>query len=214
MHPRPQTRARRVYTSAVPIFDEDFAVTRKTQLLLAATVTTLLLASAGLSFAAAGPASLPAWLALAALAALPLLTRRSNCEDFVVWKEEYALGIEAIDRDHKRLLGLINDVLAARQCRTGATFERQALDELLDYTHNHLQLEERLMRDHAYPDYEGHKGQHDQMVSQVKVFRRRYDEQGSEALGEVANYLKLWLFQHIAGTDLKLARFLREKGMS
>jgi hemerythrin len=55
------------------------------------------------------------------------------------------------------------------------------------YTQNHLKLEEDLMREHGYPDYEGHKGQHDQMVSQVKVFLRRYDEQGSEALGEVAN---------------------------
>ncbi len=100
------------------------------------------------------------------------------------------------------------------RCNTGPTFERQALDELMAYTQNHLKLEEDLMREHGYPDYEGHKGQHDQMVSQVKVFLRRYDEQGSEALGEVANYLKLWLFQHIAGTDLKLARFLREKGMS
>jgi hemerythrin len=102
-------------------------------------------------------------------------------------------------------------LLAARLCRTGPEFERQALDELMDYTQFHFKREEDLMRAHGYADYEGQKAQHDQMVTQARLYRARYEEKGRESIPEVARHLKLWLLQHINGTDRKYVPFLREK---
>ena len=189
-------------------------MTQKKKFLLALAITALLIALAALQFDAMGIASPAPWLTLLAAFGVPWLVRPSTCKDFLAWKEEYEIGIEAIDRDHKQLLALINHVLAAQLCRTGATFERQALDELVAYTERHFKLEESLMEEYDYPDYEGHKAQHDQMVDQVRRFVQRYDEKGSAALGEVAHYLKLWLLQHINATDRKYAPFFKERGLS
>lgn len=184
---------------------------QKCKAMLAAVLMGAVVAAAVLTFLTQGPADLAPWLLVAVAVGIPFLLREQSCEDFVAWKDDYAVGIEAIDQDHKKLLTLINAVLAASRCRTGVDFERQALDELVDYTMFHFKREEDLMQAHGYRDFEGHKAQHDQMVTQVRLFRTRYEEKGREALPEVARHLKLWLLQHIAATDKKYAPFLLER---
>jgi hemerythrin len=186
-------------------------VKRRYKVVLAASIFIALAIAAVLAFMADGILDPVPWIVLAGAVAIPLLLRREPCEDFVEWKEEYRVGLDIIDEEHKRLLALINNVLAANLCRTGTVLERQSLDELLDYTEYHFQREEDLMLEHGYPDYEGHKAQHDQMRTQVKLYLKRYQEQGREVLPEVANHLKLWLLQHIAGTDKRLAPFVAQR---
>lgn len=153
------------------------------------------------------------WLVLVVAGALFYIGREGKCVNFVTWKEEYSVGIPSIDEDHKKLLNLINNIQAAVMCNTGKEFEQESLSQLMDYTQYHFQREEELMRTHGYKDYEGHKGQHDQMIIQAKVFFDRYKERGRDALPEVTHYLRLWLLQHINGTDKKYTPFLQEKGV-
>jgi hemerythrin len=181
------------------------------RVLLAVALMAAALAAGVLTLVAQGIASLSPWLSLAVVVGIPFLLRQQPCDEFVAWQDEYSVGIETIDQDHKKLLSLINNLLAAQHCRTGPEFERQALDELMDYTQSHFKREEDLMREYGYPDYEGHKAQHDQMAIQAQLFRSRYEEKGHDEIPEVARYLKLWLIQHINGTDRKYVPFLRDK---
>ena len=153
------------------------------------------------------------WLVVLVAILLLAFARRPRCEGFVTWKPEYSVGIQSIDEQHIKLLNLINNVRAAVLCDTGPDFERGALEDLVAYTQGHLKYEEELMRTHKYFDYEAHKGQHDQMVSQVDIYVKRYNENGSVILPEVADYLQRWLVQHIQGTDRKLCGFLSTKGV-
>jgi hemerythrin-like metal-binding protein len=183
-------------------------VNQRNKTLVAALVLGALLAALALAFVAVGPLSPLPWLILAGAAGIPWLLRRETCRDFVAWRDDYSVGLDILDDEHKRLLALINNVLAANQCGTGTVLERQALDELLAYTEYHFKREEDLMVEHGYRDYEGHKAQHDQMRTQVKLYLKRYEERGREVLPELANHLKLWLLQHIAGTDKRLAPYV------
>lgn len=183
---------------------------------LPALLLVVLAAATLLAFLDPGAGSLLPWLVLLALAGGVYLSRSAGEEEedeFFAWKEEYAVGIEAIDQDHRRMLSLVNNLKAAALCRTGEAFERQTLRELVDYTHYHFQREEKLMEEHGYPDLEGHKAQHDQMIIQVDTFMRRYEERGREALAEVVEYLKQWMLQHVNGTDRKFVPYLREHGV-
>ena len=173
----------------------------------------LLILAAVLLAAEVGPASPGLWLVIVVTVLLLMSARRPRFEGFVSWKPEYSVGISSIDAQHTKLLNLINNLRAAVLCDTGKDFERGALEDLVAYTQEHLKYEEQLMREHAYFDYEGHKAQHDQMVSQVDTYVRRFDEQGSASLPEVADYLQRWLMQHIQGTDRKLCEFLQTKDM-
>jgi hemerythrin len=182
---------------------------RKKKLLAGAIVLALILAAAA-TLMSAGLASPALWLILGAAALVPLLLRREACQDFIAWRDDFGVGFPLIDSDHKKLLSLVNNVLAAQQCETGTVLERQALDELVDYTEYHFQREEALMTRYGYGDYAAHKAQHDQMRNQVARYLQRYEEKGREILPLVANHLKLWLLQHIAGTDRRLAPFLAQ----
>jgi len=173
----------------------------------------LLMLSVALLVADVGMWSPGLWMVLLVAILLLVYARRPRCEGFVNWNPDYSVGIQSIDEQHIKLLNLINNVRAAVLCDTGPDFERGALEDLIAYTQGHLKYEEELMRAHGYFDYEAHKGQHDQMVSQVDLYVKRYDEKGSEILPEVADYLQRWLVQHIQGTDRKLCGFLSTKSV-
>lgn len=163
-------------------------------------------------FVALGFANPIPWVVLAVLVAIPYLSSRAEKRRFVTWDDSYSVGIEAIDNDHRKLMGLINNLQASVHYHTGASFERQSLDELIDYTRFHFGREEALMEKHGFPEFEEHKRQHQAMIEEVGRFVANYEKQGVDALEPVAEYLKVWLIKHINGTDQQYGPFLRERG--
>ena len=80
----------------------------------------LLVVATLLVFIESGVASIAPWLLLVALIAYPFLSRQKDeCAAFLIWKDEYSVGIKMFDQDHKRLLNLINNLRAAVLCNTG-----------------------------------------------------------------------------------------------
>ncbi len=175
----------------------------------------LLLVADIMVFMAEGAAAIAPWLLLAGILLVPLLLRSSGgkCQSFLVWDDDLSVGIQAMDEDHKHLLNLINNLRASVLCNTGEAFERQNLDDLLEYTRSHLKREEALLEEHGFPNYEGHKAQHDQMISYVESYVRKYQEQGRKILPEIADYLTLWLTDHIKVTDKQYSAYLADRGV-
>ncbi len=174
----------------------------------------LVVVSVLLVFSDLGFASITPWFLAASLAVYYVVTHFGRCDAFLVWDKSYNTGIDQIDEDHKKLLNMINNLRSSVLCNTGREFERHTLQELVDYTETHFEKEERLMQEYGYPDYEGHKAQHDQMAQYVAGFIRRYDEDGKKVLPDVADHLTRWLIQHINGTDMKYVEFFQEKGVN
>ena len=131
--------------------------------------------------------------------------------EVVEWKDDYSVGIDSIDHQHKKLLSLINQLQTAVDYSTGEEFEHEALDELVDYTKTHFVYEEGLMKDNGYPDFEAHKMQHEKMFAKVTEVLAEYEEDHDSAMANAAEYLRDWLINHIKGVDLKLGEFLKEK---
>ena len=161
----------------------------------------------------AGPDSPITWLLIAALLIVPYLHRKLSAKDYVEWKDEYSVGIDSIDRQHKKLLNLINQLQTAVDYSTGDEFEREALDELVDYTKTHFTYEEGLMKDNDYPDFEPHKAQHEEMVAHVKETLSEYEKDQDTAMNNAAKFLRKWLINHINGTDKQYSKFLIDKGV-
>ena len=161
----------------------------------------------------AGPTSPLTWLLVAILIALPFLHRKLSERHFLVWKDEYSVGIASIDEQHKRLVNLINQLQTAVKYSTGEIFEREALDELVDYTKTHFSYEEGLMEQNGYPDFEPHKAQHEQMIAKVEEVLAEYQRDHHAAMENALSYLSDWLINHINGTDKEYSEFLIEKGV-
>ena len=64
----------------------------------------------------AGPSSPLTWLLIAALLVIPYLHRKLSAKPYVEWKDEYSVGIDSIDHQHRKLLNLINQLQTATNC--------------------------------------------------------------------------------------------------
>ena len=161
----------------------------------------------------AGPTSPLTWMLVALLLILPVIHKKITARKFFEWKDEYSVGIESIDQQHRKLINLINLLQTATTYSTGGGYEREALNELVDYTVSHFGYEEELMEKYDYPDFEPHKKQHQKMIDTVNRILDQYEQNPDLAMRDAHQFLKDWLIQHINGTDKQYSDFLISKGV-
>lgn len=155
------------------------------------------------------------WIVLALLAIFPYLHERKIRKEYIDWNESYEVGIELIDHDHQKLVGLLNQVVSAANFHMGESYIRSVIGELIDYTKYHFEREEGLMKENDYPDLEAHLAQHRAMVAEVEKFSKRIESRPNcedDVCMEVYQYLKNWLINHIVHTDKELGQYLIAKG--
>lgn len=153
------------------------------------------------------------WISLVILAAVILAHNKIVGSKYLTWKDSYSVGIESIDNDHKKLIHLINNLQTAIDYKTDRQFERQTLDEVVDYTVYHFTREEGLMENNDYPDFVPHKAKHEEMIDKVNKLVEAYENNESGAIESLLVYLKSWLIKHINGTDQEYSEFLISKGV-
>jgi len=131
----------------------------------------------------------------------------------VTWNTNYSVNVKQFDDQHMKLVDLVNKLHDAMKVGKGSEVIGEVLKSLVAYTQSHFADEERLMKQHGYPDYENHKKEHNQLVMQVQDVNRKV-QQGSPALTQsVMLFLRDWLVKHIQGEDKKYGPFLNGKGV-
>ncbi len=156
------------------------------------------------------------WIVLVVLALIPYLHERKLRKEYIDWDQSYEVGIELIDHDHQKLVGMLNQVISAANFHLGDAHIRGVIKELIDYTKYHFSREEELMQQNDYPGYEAHIQQHKTMVAQVESFASQIESGDSceeSVCMDIYRYLKEWLLNHITHTDKELGNYLISKGV-
>ncbi|MDP2826105.1 MAG: hemerythrin domain-containing protein [Sulfuritalea sp.] len=65
--------------------------------------------------------------------------------NIIEWTNDFALGIDEIDQQHRALIGMINALDASTHGDPGPETMRRLLAQLSDYVRDHFGFEERLM---------------------------------------------------------------------
>ena len=128
------------------------------------------------------------------------------------WSEALDVGVEEVNRQHKMLIGLINELFDLIESGRSGAVIRRVLQGLVDYTVNHFGYEEHLLEKYGYPDVEGHKKSHEALIAKVSNFVQRVDA-GEDVSHELLAFLEEWLKKHIQGADKDYASFLNDKGL-
>jgi len=126
-----------------------------------------------------------------------------------IWKPSYELGIPEIDLDHRKLVGMINELYEAIKQAHGHELIGQTIDRLLEYAHRHFDTEESFMRASRYPGIEAHESEHQAFREQVKVMAARCCEGKCPPTIEMMNFLRDWLRDHVTTTDKELGKYLK-----
>lgn len=129
---------------------------------------------------------------------------------FAEWNPQFTVHNLEMDEQHKTIFKLVNELHSGIFSRKSRDTLGGTIRELLDYTERHFAEEERLMRQHNYPDHERHKAAHDQLLEQVLEFERKFRAGDSSFTPEMFQFLVSdWLVKHILGMDKMYAPFLK-----
>lgn len=152
-------------------------------------------------------------LVLVLLLPFIIMIKNQYLENKIAWRDEYSVGIEAMDNDHQHLLELILRTFKSLSSARGKDKTAEVIDELIEYTVTHFAREEGLMREHGFPGLEGHIKEHEMMRSKMLEFKDNLDSNSSKVSSEVLRFLQNWLVNHITSTDKQYSEFLLGKGV-
>lgn len=114
------------------------------------------------------------------------------------------LGHDLIDRQHRRLLALGRQLIAA----VGHGRGLGELGEQLRATRRHFASEDRLMLRYRYPDITGHRALHDGVIADMIRLQTQL-RQGGSVHRKCATPVIEWLAHHTDAADRNLVAHLR-----
>ena len=128
----------------------------------------------------------------------------------IIWKDEYCIGVDYVDKAHKKLFELVSDisnVMDSHNYDNEGYACMQAINFLKSYTILHFKEEEGYMLQIGYQGYYNHKAIHDNLKEVVlPEFEKRLSESqfAPEVVEEFVALITGWLFGHILIEDLAI----------
>lgn len=116
------------------------------------------------------------------------------------WSEQFSVGIEVIDQQHRKILEYINQL---DDINSGIQSNREIgrlIDALIDHTIYHFNFEEKIQEEAGYPYINAHRRLHVQFAKRLTGFQTRVAE-GEDISGELESFLTSWLLDHLKHDD-------------
>ncbi|MCP4155241.1 MAG: hemerythrin family protein [bacterium] len=129
------------------------------------------------------------------------------------WDDNYSVKVIEMDRQHKKLVDLINRLHDAMKSGQANEVQKGILQEMIKYTKSHFADEEKYLEKHNYPGMKEQKRQHELFVEELRGFVQDYKDGKLMLSLDIMNFLKDWLLNHILKVDKKYTDFLKEKGV-
>jgi hemerythrin len=117
----------------------------------------------------------------------------------IVWKDEFSVGVERLDQQHRIFFRSKN--------------VSSALVDLTNYVSEHFLLEERLLQENGYPTLLEHSKKHTLYSERVAEFCKESLDGKSEVPDELIAFLADWWTSHILHEDMQYKAFFDEKGV-
>lgn len=127
----------------------------------------------------------------------------------IQWKDEFKIGIQSVDHEHRGLIELINQL----HDKLAKNADRDTIADFLGEIHAliaaHFALEEKEMLEMAYDEFDEHKEDHEALLDQI---RDMMDELEQDRTGDVmrtlGERLNSWFTEHFRTRDARLHAFL------
>jgi hemerythrin len=132
----------------------------------------------------------------------------------IEWTNDFALGIDEIDEQHRTLVGMINALDASTHRDSGPETMRRLLAQLGDYVRDHFGLEERLMGGGGCsPELIGrHFSEHAYFSGVLRDLTTDFEKGRRNVTVPLIEYLVHWFLHHIVVIDRSMANQLTAAG--
>lgn len=82
------------------------------------------------------------------------------------WSSRYETGIRSIDKQHKQIVGIINELYSLEKAKEQMVM-RDVFAKLLKYFETHFKDEEKLMEKSGYPGFALQKAEHNAFIDKT-----------------------------------------------
>ncbi len=129
----------------------------------------------------------------------------------ISWKDEYKIGIQKIDEQHKKLFEIADKIfLLIKDNLSVDKYDKivELINELKDYTVYHFESEEAYMRSISYQYYPAHKKEHEDFIDKINnLDLNEIDNNQSGYLLGIMDYVVTWISKHILEKDKFIGKY-------
>lgn len=125
------------------------------------------------------------------------------------WRDDFSVGIEAVDHEHRELIELINSALTNIDQNGSHSESLDHLGEIYTKISSHFALEERVMRDARYDEYDEHKDDHDRLLDLIRDMMDDYEDDRDIDKLKFAEQLNHWFTDHFNSKDARMHKHLK-----
>lgn len=122
----------------------------------------------------------------------------------IAWRDEFSLGVESVDVEHREMIELINALDTSMQEGAGHDVVVETLGDIHARISAHFALEEKIMRDAGYEKLATHKADHERLLDRLLNVIDSVDEEGSYERAALSDYLNGWFSVHFRVHDARL----------
>lgn len=127
------------------------------------------------------------------------------------WTEDFAIGIDIIDEQHKRLFEYFDEIEHCIKINDNSNIQA-ICSGLVDYAISHNTFEETLMKQAGYPMLEAHHQVHEAFKSRAYGYLEKIDN-GADPMKvarDIRTDIGLWLINHIKREDKHYAPYVKK----
>jgi len=134
-------------------------------------------------------------------------------KELIPWSDAYKLGVEEIDAQHQKMIGIINKLYSAMVAATEKEELGVILKEMTDYADYHFSTEEKYFDQFDYVDKEEHKKSHEAYRAKITKFSEEYYNNAVMLPFEMMDFLGEWWTGHILGSDKEYVECFHAHGL-
>jgi hemerythrin len=120
------------------------------------------------------------------------------------WRDEYTVGIEAVDHEHRELIELINRLHRQLDSPEARLTVPAFFGDLLRGISAHFALEEKFMRDQGYRRLGPHKEDHERLLDELRDIMDAFEQSEEIDALELSQRLDAWFSRHFRTHDAEL----------
>jgi hemerythrin-like metal-binding protein len=126
----------------------------------------------------------------------------------IEWKDEFSTGIADVDYEHQEMIGLINELYANLTAETSTLTIMDFLGEINTKISAHFALEEKIMRERLYDQYQDHKDDHERLLDQIRDIMDDYEDNANFDSEDFSKRLGTWFTEHFKTKDARFHKRL------
>jgi hemerythrin len=120
------------------------------------------------------------------------------------WKDEYSVGVPAVDHEHRELIELVNRLHQGPASQMPEDQVAVIFGDLFHAISAHFALEERFMRERGYDQATQHKADHERLLDELRDIMDDHQHGEGHSVERLTASVEAWFVNHFKTHDARL----------